>query len=184
MSRKLSQRGKTALRQVQKDIRKQLRGAETAYTFDLGTFISTGRANDVPEARVSALPLNQPIPEGFCSTAGCIAGGVALNAGFRPVVMQSKGHFFSQETRQYEMRDFKWINDSYVKQVNGSKMYIEKAAVTVIGPQFAKELHKLFIPGTDKADNIDNPYWKGIRDPFGNPRGAITAIERFIRMHS
>lgn len=155
----LTATGIKALRQVQDDIRKSIKAKGKGFKFDMTHWVSI-----VPKTEKVK---GKPLPEGFCATAGCVAGTLCLNAGMKA----------SWNTEFGMVRDYEMINPQ------GKRVEISKAARRILGVS-SKAAEALFAPwdSTSWQNEVDptNPFWQGLKT--SRKKDAIVAIDRFIQM--
>lgn len=152
------------LREVQDIIREQInarRRDEQPYVFNMRTWVRTITHERFKENFPNARRRDGFVHEGFCATAGCIAGTIALQAGWRPWDAYAASLIHPNAD-----------DDSQVVPV------MDIAADLLGIENHNQALYEFFVPW----DYPRSPYWFGLDK--ASPADAITAIDRFIGAHA
>lgn len=148
-------------RQIRASIKRAALNASGGYKFNMNEWITV--------AKVKATTKNGIVPlrDGFCGTAGCLAGSIAVQEGYLPKFHPDVYFMGMPETQAT-------YDGIWQKNGRGTKRSIKEAGQHELGLS-DWEASMLFLP-MDHESNV----WHGL--DYHNPAHAIEAINRFIKL--
>lgn len=150
-------------RQIRASIKRNAKGKH-GYEFDMNNWVNVAQRNSI-KTTVNGI---KPLGHGFCGTAGCLAGTIALRQGYTPKF--TNDGIISGDLHEAAYSEI-WSKGNR----RGAKAYdIKSAAARELGLS-DYEASMLFLP-MDYESNV----WQDLN--HNKPEDAITAINRFMKV--